>query len=59
MTAPDVSLERQKRRHRTMVKGIWWGVAIAVLVAVIFWIMMASPGSDSASAALLGTLATG
>ncbi len=35
MSAPDLSLERQKRRHHTMVKGIWWGFAIAAAVAIV------------------------
>jgi len=33
MSAPDVNLERQKNRHRTMVRGLWIGVAIGVMVA--------------------------
>jgi len=33
MSAPDVNLERQKNRHRTMVRGLWIGAAVAVIVA--------------------------
>ena len=34
MSAPDVTLETQKHRHRKMVRGIWIGVGIAVLVGI-------------------------
>ncbi|MFK7763737.1 MAG: hypothetical protein AB8B62_10770 [Roseobacter sp.] len=34
MSAPDVNIERQKKRHHTMVKGIWIGLGIAIVVAV-------------------------
>ena len=34
MSAPDTDIEKQKTRHRTMVHGLWVGVAIAVIVAV-------------------------
>jgi hypothetical protein len=32
MSAPDVNIEKQKHRHRTMVRGLWVGAAIALLV---------------------------
>jgi hypothetical protein len=34
MSAPDVNLEKQKHRHRTMVRGLWVGAAVAVIVAI-------------------------
>jgi hypothetical protein len=33
MSAPDVDIEKQKHRHRTMARGLWIGGAVAVLVA--------------------------
>lgn len=36
MSAPDVNIDKQKKRHRTMVWGIWIGVAIAGLVMIGF-----------------------
>ncbi len=33
MSAPDVNLDRQKRRHSTMIRGVWIGLLIAVGVA--------------------------
>ncbi|MGA9253586.1 MAG: hypothetical protein WBV71_14190 [Roseobacter sp.] len=37
MSAPDVNVDRQKSRHITMVRGLWIGVAIAVIFAVAIY----------------------
>ena len=50
MSAPDVSLERQKRRHRTIVKGLWVGVTVAVIVAVMAFFFSIIIDSDTAYA---------
>lgn len=57
MSAPDVNLERQKNRHRTMVRGLWIGVAIAGAVAVCVYVY--STVSDAESAAVVMPSALG
>ena len=34
MSAPDVKIETQKHRHRSMVSGIWIGAAVLVFAVV-------------------------
>ena len=46
MSAPDVNIEKQKHRHRTMVRGVWIGVAIACVVAAGIWVGMGVFGAD-------------
>ncbi len=43
MSAPDVNLDRQKRRHRPMLRGLWIGLAVAVGVALL-WAVAAALG---------------
>jgi hypothetical protein len=52
MSAPDVNLERQKSRHRTMVRGLWIGAAIAVIVAVAIYGYTVISGEDAATVIL-------
>lgn len=32
MSSPDVNIGKQKHRHRTMIRGLWIGVGIALVV---------------------------
>jgi hypothetical protein len=34
MSAPDVNIERQKARHKTMVRGLWIGAVLAIAAAL-------------------------
>ena len=58
MSAPDVNLERQKRRHRPMVRGLWIGMAVAAGVALL-WAVAAAFGisvTDVATPASSGSV---
>ncbi|ABG32825.1 hypothetical protein [Roseobacter denitrificans] len=46
MSAPDVTLERQKHRHRKMVRGIWIGVGIIALVSIGAYVAVFGFGAD-------------
>lgn len=40
MSAPDVNIETQKHRHRTMIRGLWIGAAFAALVVIVAGIVI-------------------
>lgn len=46
MSAPDVNIEKQKKRHHTMIQGIWIGLGIAVVVALIMSVAMGVFNAD-------------
>jgi hypothetical protein len=55
MSAPDVNLEKQKHRHRTMVRGLWVGAALAIVVAIGLVVSETVFGADPADLAPAAT----
>lgn len=49
MSAPDTNIERQKNRHKTMVWGIWVGLAIAAVAIIGLAIASFGYGVDLAA----------
>ena len=43
MSSPDTNIEKQKHRHRTMVRGIWLGLAVAGVVLLATTVFGANP----------------
>ncbi|WP_299953054.1 hypothetical protein [uncultured Roseobacter sp.] len=40
MSAPDTNIERQKKRHKPAIWGLWGGLFLAViLIAIFVWLM--------------------
>ena len=51
MSAPDVNIERQKKRHRPMIRSLWVGLALIVVVSV--GVLLANSLFDTGPAALI------
>ena len=49
MSAPDVNVERQKTRHSTMVRGLWIGAAVAVVVTLGIFVYTSLSGEEASA----------